>query len=348
MITSTNMSLKLWDQGGDLYDHNVLASNFAAIDSHDHTGAPNGGKQLGTGALQDGAVTTEKIAPNAVTPDKIPDGSITGLELAADSVGNVHLQDDAVRTAEIQDGSVTGAKLDPNLFPYGSVIPWYRPRADVPVPGGGWEVCDGRSWSAIPNVWNQTTGSIPDLRGKFILGSGLSNLGLGVSQYPGIGQAGGSHTTDLKHSHIVNAHYHHIGAHYHGISLDGGHGHTLTTDVAGSHNHNMHSRLNALLQGIEVQSWTIPGDAPIRRQNNLQSLYVAGFNNSETDESIPSSGGHSHTGTTNSAGAHSHGGFTGSWEGNTDSDNPGTSESLVNAVDTRPGFVGLLYIMRVR
>lgn len=40
----------------------------------------------GTIALEDGSVTTAKLAPNAVTADKIVDGSITGTELAAGTI----------------------------------------------------------------------------------------------------------------------------------------------------------------------------------------------------------------------------------------------------------------------
>jgi hypothetical protein len=343
MFVTLNMGLHAWDAGGDSYDHSQLANNFTAIDQHDHS--PSKGVRIPADGLADGAVTGVKIAANAVTPDKIPDGSLTQQELAADSIGNAQLQDAAVGSPELQDGSVISSKLDPNLLPVGTVIPWYRPSTSVPLPAGGWEVCDGRAWSSIANAWGQSAGTIPDLRGKFVLGAGLSNIGSGPTNYPDIGQAGGSHTKDLSHTHVVNAHTHNVPNHTHSISGDGDHTHSISTD--GAHNHSMHSRLNALLQGIQVSSWD-SSDNPIRRNNNLQSLYVAGFNNATTDDSVPNSGAHAHGGSTGAVGQHSHGGATGLWSGDTDSQSPGTSTSLSTTFDIRPAYVGLIYLMRVR
>lgn len=343
MFITLNMGLRAWDAGGDPYDHSQLANNFTAIDQHNHT--TGRGVQIPSGGLADGAVTGQKIAGNAVTPDKIPDGSLTQAELGANSVGQVQLQDASIGTAELQDGSITAPKLDPNFLPVGTVIPWYRPSSSVPLPAGGWEVCDGRPWSGITNAWGQTAGTIPDLRGKFVLGAGLTNIGSGPTNYPDIGQVGGSNTKDLSHSHTVNSHTHGIPAHTHPISSDGSHTHPISAD--GLHNHNMHSRLNALLQGIEVYSWDAT-DTPIRRSNNLQSLYVAGFNNNTPDDVVPTSGSHSHGGATGSGGTHSHGGASGIWSGNTDAQTPGTNLSLSTAFDIRPAYVGLIYLMRVR
>jgi hypothetical protein len=310
---------------------------------HDHS--PGKGVRIPSTGLADNAVTSAKIAANAVTADKIPDGSLTQQELATNSVGQPQLQDSSVGNAELQDGAVGLSKLDPSVVPIGTVISWYRPTPSVPIPAGGWEVCDGRPWSDITNAWGQVTGTIPDLRGKFILGAGLTNIGPDPTKYPDIGQLGGSHTKNLTHSHVVNSHSHGVPTHNHSITSDGDHTHAISID--GLHNHSMHSRLNALLQGIEVYSWD-SSDNPIRRQNNLQSLYVAGFNNSSSDDVVPSTGSHSHGGATGSAGGHSHGGTTGSWTGSTDSQAPGTSDALSSMVDIRPAYVGLIYLMRVR
>jgi hypothetical protein len=343
MFLTLNMGLRAWDQGNDEYDHAELANNWTAVDQHDHTTGK--GVRIPSGGLADGAVTSVKIAPNAVTPDKIPDGSLTQAELAPDSVGSVQIQPNAVGNSELQDGSVTPSKLDPDFLPVGTVISWYRPTSTTPFPAGGWEVCDGRAWSTITNTWGVTAGNIPDLRGKFILGAGLSNIGNGPTNYPDIGMVGGSHTKNLSHSHTVTAHSHSLPAHTHTIQGDGDHTHGISDD--GAHNHSMHSRLNALLQQIQVYSWDT-SDNPMRRDNNLQSLYVAGFNNLTPDDAVPSTGNHSHSGATASAGGHTHGGVTGVSSGTSGNGTAATDSQLSSAVDIRPAYVGLIYLMRVR
>ncbi|MFC5405026.1 hypothetical protein [Cohnella soli] len=84
-----------------------------------------------TGKLADGAVTTNKIGSGQVTADKVADGSIGTAELASGAVtadkigagqvtadkvadgaiGTAELANGAVQTAKIGDGQVTGAKI---------------------------------------------------------------------------------------------------------------------------------------------------------------------------------------------------------------------------------------------
>lgn len=107
---STNMGLRVWDQTSDLYDHDQLADNWYKVDLHDHT--PGRGKQIPAEGIEDGAITsvklasslsigTAQIANNAVTSAKIADGTIVVGDLA----------NNAVETAKIKDGNVTLAKL---------------------------------------------------------------------------------------------------------------------------------------------------------------------------------------------------------------------------------------------
>lgn len=354
MITTANMGLKAWDLGADPYDHRVLANNWAAIDQHDHS--PGKGVRLTSASLQDGAVTGPKIAADAVTPDKIPNGSLTQQELAPDSVGNPQLQTNAVQTPEIQNGAVTFDKLDPAVLPVGSVINWFRPTPETPLPSGSWEVLDGRAWNAVSNAWGLTSGFMPDLRGKFVLGAGTTNIGSGVGQFPDVGQTGGSHTKDLSHLHTVGSHSHSIPSHGHTIGPDGSHAHPIGPD--GAHNHDMMTRTlwtfgqgtggwgtnhyysHFYTNGNETTLWR----DPISRQ----AVYVSGqTGDSESGSSVPGVPAHSHGGATGPAGDHSHGGITGAWGGNTGPASA-TTDSQLGVTDIRPAYVGLIYIMRVR
>lgn len=319
------MSLTIWDQGTDFYDHAQLANNWVTVDGHDHT--PGKGKQIGTAAIADAAVTTQKIADNAITGQKIPDGSITQTELANNSVGSAQIIDGSVGTNEILDGSVTAPKFDPDFLPIGTVIAWYRPNTGVNLPAGGWEVCDGRNWSSITNAWGVSTGTIPDLRNKFILGAALTNNGTGVTQNPDIGQVGAvTHTTDLTHSHTVASHFHTVSSHAHTINPDGAHYHYYGSDAG---------------------TLTPPTAPTIPIQ---QSIANRGNDNYQTASPIAEAfayKNHIHYGNTAQQADHSHGGTTAAASPTTDSKSP-TTDSQLGTHDKRPAYVGLLYIMRVR
>lgn len=336
-FVTPNLSLTVWDLGDDPYDHRILANNFSAIDAHDHS--PGRGAPLGSGAITDGSITNAKLAPNAVTTDKILNGTILQADLAGNSVGSAQIIDGSIGSAELADGSVGASKLDPNIVPLGTVLSWYRPNTGIPLPAGGWEICDGRSWGLVPNAWGQTTGLMPDLRGKFILGAGLSNIGSGPTQYPDIGQVGGSHTSNLAHVHSIGAHSHSIPDHSHSIGPDGAHAHGINPDT---HDHALHSRPNAFATGIEVED-----TSHNLKHNTLQSTYVAGFNATTADDPIPAYT-HTHGGSTTSIGQHSHGGVTGTSGSGTTGSSSGNTDSQLGTVDTRPLYAGLLFIMRVR
>jgi hypothetical protein len=111
MFTTNYMGLVAWDQGSDPYDHSQLANNFQALDGHDHTVGK--GRQIPSAGLQDGSITSAKIAGNAITPDKIPDGSLTQAEFAANSVGTAQIQDNADNGGEDPQRILDLAKLDP-------------------------------------------------------------------------------------------------------------------------------------------------------------------------------------------------------------------------------------------
>lgn len=322
---TSNMGLVAWDQGTDPYDHAQLSNNIILVDAHDHT--TNKGKRIPTAGLEDQAVTTAKIADGNVTPAKIPDDSITAQQLAPNAVGTVEIQNASVTAAKLAAGSITGAALDPEFLPIGTVISWYRPNTGVALPSGAWEVCDGRNWSSISNVWSVTTGTIPDLRNKFILGAATTNLGTGVTQNPDIGQAGvTTHTTSVAHSHTVNSHSHTVVSHAHSINPDGTHYHYFGED-------------NGKLTPPTAPTGPTQMSKASRGNDNYATASPAAEAFAYKD--------HTHYGNTSQAPDHSHGGTTTAASPSTDSQAPGT-DSQLGTLDKRPAYVGLLYIMKVR
>jgi hypothetical protein len=80
------MDLIAWDQLDDDYNHTEQADNWAKVNLHDH--APGHGVQIPTDGLEDGAVTSAKIAAGAVTFDRL-NTDVTG-SLAGAGVFRAH------------------------------------------------------------------------------------------------------------------------------------------------------------------------------------------------------------------------------------------------------------------
>jgi hypothetical protein len=84
MLTTTNMSLKVWNTLADTFSHTDLQANWNAVDAHDHTTGK--GLQIPAGGLAANAVTTAALANGAVTATKIADalkpstGAAAGVE----------------------------------------------------------------------------------------------------------------------------------------------------------------------------------------------------------------------------------------------------------------------------
>ena len=83
-----------------------------------------------TVSLEDGAVTTQKLADRAVTDAKLADGAVTTPKIADKSVTDAKLADGAVTTPKIADKSVTDAKLADGAV-YGSKIKVGGMRSDA-------------------------------------------------------------------------------------------------------------------------------------------------------------------------------------------------------------------------
>jgi hypothetical protein len=62
-VTSTNMSLRIWNLLNDPFDHAQLATNWDKVDQHDHTSGR--GVQIPTAGLADGSVSITKLAAEA-------------------------------------------------------------------------------------------------------------------------------------------------------------------------------------------------------------------------------------------------------------------------------------------
>lgn len=288
------MGLTAWDIGDDDFDHSQLATNFVTIDNHNHeTGR---GLPIGTNAI------------------------------AAKAITNTQLGEEAVHGENVQKGAIGAEQIDPNFLPLGVVIPWYTQGSTAP--GGAWEVCDGRAWSGITNGLGYSTGNIPDLREKFILGAKLTGGGVSV------GSSGGNSTINVAHAHTVESHTHTVGPHTHSISS---HVHGGSTSTNGAHIHGFGSG-HQLFQRITKY-------AEVSGKQELQSLWDT-FTSStgETEVPMTSSGEHFHNFTTDAGGA----GNTGSNSGYASGAATPNTDSQLGSVNITPPYVGLVYIMKVR
>lgn len=320
-FVTPNMGLTAWDVGSDPYDHDQLADNWAAIDQHNH--ALGHGVQIPTAGIEDSAVTTPKINNLAVTTPKLGNQSVTQQKMADNSVGSAQIIDGEVHTQDVADQAITQRKLDPTVLPVGSVIAWYRPNGTISPPLN-WEICDGRSWNTIPNEWGITTGNIPDLRNKFILGASLTGIGTDPSSPPDIGAAGGSHTRSLTHTHTINSHSH---PHSHVVDA---HSHFMDHYHHGAaHTHSIDGTSQVFdYAGVGGAFGVLPGSTNTGTSGTTSTggpLEGGDSPRTSTDQQSP--------GTT------------------TDNTGSGTLTSNNNSAlgsDFRPSYVGLLYIMKVK
>ena len=85
---------------GDTNWAGIFQAAMQAISDHDHSGAGKGAKIQGS-ALEDGAITTSKLAADAVDGTKIADNSITAA----------HIVDGTIIAADVADGAITAAKI---------------------------------------------------------------------------------------------------------------------------------------------------------------------------------------------------------------------------------------------
>lgn len=72
---------------------------------------------IGTEDINNGSVTTDKIADGAITSEKIGDGEVNTQDLADGAVTSEKIKDGEVKTADIADGAVTPEKLSDRIVP---------------------------------------------------------------------------------------------------------------------------------------------------------------------------------------------------------------------------------------
>lgn len=357
MYTTQFMGLTSWDLITDYFDHTEMDTNWKAIDQHDHSAGK--GLQINTGGIANNAITTGLIAPQAVTNAQLADNAVATNNIQNQAVTNSQLGVGSVYGNVIPDGAITQPMLDPNVIPLGFIAMWWRPSGSATVPGGGWEIMDGRPWSAITNSFGLSTGNIPDMRGYFAQGADITG-----ANAPGIGMTGGNtgNTASLAHSHIVNAHTHGVPSHSHPISADGDHMHTWQGGLS------VWARTNAfgggdLYVGADPDGWNYPyNNVTFQARdgdwvtNNYYSMYIRNLT-SKSPWGTYLASSNSATGQTDGnadmdhAGSHSHGwatGGSGTLQTDGGSGTITTSTQLGGSVSIAPQNVALLFIMRCR
>lgn len=341
MRSGINLSLIIWDEGDDPYDHTELASNWDAVDNHDHSTGK--GKRIATGGLDDNAVTNDKLAPNSVTTVEILNGTILAEDIAPGAIGL--------------------EQINPAIFeritPLGVVVPWFRPSLSIGVPAG-WALADGSTISAGSHGWPGGGNVVlPDLRNKFVLGAAISGTGTGTESPPVENTTGGAHSRSLAHTHGVAAHSHTVTAHSHTVDS---HSHTVN-----AHSHTVNSHNHSVTSGGGHSHTFAGGYIPYTRKmvygsgsNDRQAAYFNNFNAGDNAEPAPM----------DDAGSHNHGGSTGNATPATSSVSPGTtaaapgtslaspsttsvglttdSANPAGASDLRPAYLGMLYIVKVK
>ena len=194
-----------------------------------------------------------KIQPGSVATPYADDLS---LFVNITSVGTTNLQNGCVTTAKIATGAVTYSELDPTtvdpfLCQTGSIVMWTTATAPT-----GWLLCQGQSLSTSTYATlfgvigyayggSGSTFNIPNLQQRVPLGQGsgytLATAGgaathsISVSEMPahnhGITDPTHNHShSDPGHNHTLNSpgHYHTLPAHGHGVT-DPGHTHADAT-----------------------------------------------------------------------------------------------------------------------
>ncbi len=200
-----------------------------------------------------------------------------------------------------------------NMFPVGTILMWYGTEANVPA---GWAICDGRTLLGYLT---------PDLRGRFVLGSGA---GSGLTTRTA-GQRGGVETVTLTQTQIPS--HNHTGT----TNSDGLHNHTASSSTEGSHQHEYEDAYfaedNGTGQNVFGTSAGNDGDNEFcwRTRDNKGVRNGTAYNLPLTQFA----GSHSHTITVNNDGAHTHTFTTGNTGGS------GSHENM-------PPFHVLVYIMK--
>lgn len=105
--TTANMSIYVPEQGETLYTAQFLAG-MQRIDTHDHSGAPDNGVQIGTDGIQDGAITPDKLSVDVGTEVTQATTNGTATQAAAVSVAQGDCKTVTGRFAFMRDDTTSG------------------------------------------------------------------------------------------------------------------------------------------------------------------------------------------------------------------------------------------------
>jgi hypothetical protein len=331
------------------------ASDASALGGSDpsswlHEDDVGAGLELDGGQVSASATFIEDIVANLGLADDLAslsddlDALASAAGATSSSVASLSAAQGATATSL---SALTTEVAGLRAVPVGTIVPWFRPSAAVPVPSG-WAPCDGRVIAAGAHGFRDGSGvainaaiTVPDLRNRVVVGASVdatagsagaaNNLPTGA---PGIGGTGGSNlATDRDHTHSFSASAtaSSAGAHTHttGVTLNltgGTHEHILPFGDHGGGlgwNRNYPSTSAAAFNDLRLYAYDDPGGV-------TGTAYVA------------TGGGHSHTGNSGSFVSDSQGGHT----------HPvpvtGTTGAASSAADPRPAWTGLLYLMRVQ
>ena len=185
--------------------------------------------------------------------------------------------------------------------PSGGIIMWSGTVASIPTE---WKLCDG-------------TNSTPDLRSRFIVGSGTDS---GATH--DIGDTGGANSTTLTEAQLP-AHTHAVGTL--AASDAGGHYHSNSVSTAGANQHTFSVRASGDddASGGITSAFRTTGVSGSQQTMASQNTTVSGV------------GDHTHTVTINAVADHTH-----SITGETSSVGSGS------AVDNQPAYYALAFIMK--
>ena len=151
-----------------------------------------------------------------------------------------------------------------NEVPIGAIMMWSGSNASIP---SGYALCNGQTVSRTDGGGTITT---PDLRDRFIVGSGTSYT---------TGNTGGANTVALTSGQMPS--------HTHGLNLN------IWTGGAGGHNHSVNDPGHAHGYGIKVSDRTGAGDGFIVGPNTA-GTWGFGTNGAGTGISINGVGDHAH------------------------------------------------------
>jgi hypothetical protein len=346
-IPSPNMNLTIWNDNDDFYEHAQLAANFTILDTHDHSA--NRGVQINTPGIANSAITTALLANSAVTNAILAVNAVATSNIQSNAVTGAEIAPQTVTAGNVANNTITYGQLDKNIVPLGTVTLWWRQPGSTAIPGGNWEIMDGRPWNQISNTMGTngaslTSGNIPDMRGAFPLGADVNG-----AVAPAIGAIGGSSTASLAHYHNVVAHAHTVPPHTHGINSDGSHAHTWAGGLE------VWTRTNAFDIGLLMEAVN-PYGSPIGTYANKN--YTTYIKNLTSNNSYLQNIELGANGTIDTwydaplpmdiAGLHAHTGLTQQSYTLTTGNTTGSTDTQLGNISTVPEYVSLLCIMRVR